>query len=89
MSASRYKKLPVKETGCYQNDAERRLEYWFCLGSRRAMIGSCALNMPPVVKNDWECECTARLQRLILRKVKDGTLRFDAPAVSALKGKIV
>lgn len=87
MAASRYRKLPVTETGVYKNDGTGRLEYWFVLGEAKAKIGECKCSMTQSVKDAWERDIGRRLRDLVTRRVKDGTIRVDEQAVSASLNK--
>jgi len=82
MAASRYKKLPVTETGTYLNEQKGRLEFWFVVGDRSTKVGECAMNMTQSVKDAWERSTARALRDLIARKVKDGTLRVAVPPVA-------
>ncbi len=87
MAASRYRRLPVTETGVYTNETTGRLEYWFVLCGGKTKCGECLCSMTQDVKDAWERQTTRELRDLVARKVKDGTLRVDKQAVSASLNK--
>lgn len=87
MTASRYRRLPVTETGVYTNERTGKLEYWFVLGDSQTKCGECLCAQTQGVKDAWERQTTRELRDLVARKVNDGTLRVDLQAVSASLNK--
>ena len=88
MSASRYQKLPVRQTGVYRNEPLGRLEYWFVASAEhKTMIGVCALNLPQSVRDGWEHSATESLLKELARAVTGGTARVSLDDVRRATSK--
>ena len=67
-------RLPVTKTGVYHNEPARRLEFYFCLYGKKALIGACNTDLPPSVKHQWARTTREQLTRMLMDAVEQAAL---------------
>ena len=67
-------KFPVTKTGVYHNEKARRLEFYFCLYGKKAVIGACNTDLPPSVKLQWARHTREQLTRMLMSAVEQANL---------------
>lgn len=72
-------------TGIYQNDKERRYEYWFVFGEKRSMVGWCWINTSRELRDFWAQDTKRQLDELMA----EFTIKYVPNIITRLNAKQV